>query len=569
LTSYFELRADKKSTGQRGRLRILALSQFASNGVQIAVTASAKVFLCIWLLLSAGSVRWAYCADQELPSKQPKPLSFDELRELATEDPPRGSVAEHLNQVLSEPVVDNHASLAGVRPSGPVTPSGRVLRVAEWNIERGLRFDDVQSSLEPAGPFEEQARKIHPSKTAQHRLASELSVFRSADVVVLDEVDRGVKRTEYRDVARSLAYALHFNYAYAVEFIELNRLYLAERKLDQSSAATRAHRDTSPLDPARYLGLEGTTILSRYPILSARVIRLPECYDWYHGEIEQISNLEQARRWSALKLFDERIRRQVRRGGRVALVAELAVPELTGGRVTVVAPHLENYCPPSCRRDQMDYLLRQLAGVSNTVIIAGDLNTTGQDATPTSIRREILKRITNPRFWAREALFWFIPVPFAGIVEIPLNYFKNFHDPTAINLPLLLSNHERLLFDHVRGFRFGDGSTFDFSGESRLSSHRKSHTLANSNQRSWKGFVPTFSFEKTYHHVIGSYKLDWFFIKPKGESAQVAGKPRCGHTLKRINTAIGKRISDHVPVTVDLPLNLAGQSSGTENACRY
>jgi endonuclease/exonuclease/phosphatase family metal-dependent hydrolase len=527
------------------------------------------MFLSICLLLSAGSVRRAYGADQELPSRQPKPLNFNELLELATQDPPRGALAEHLNEVLSEPVVDNHASLAGGRPLTPTTPSGRVLRVAEWNIERGLRFDDVQSSLESGGRFEEQAGNVHASKTAQHRLARELGIFRAADVVVLDEVDHGVKRTQYRDVARSLAYALHFNYAYAVEFIELNRLYLHETKLDQVPAARRADRDTSPVDPARYLGLEGTTILSRYPILSARVIRLPECYDWYHGEIKEISNLEQARRWSALKLFDERIRRQVRRGGRVALVAEIAVPELPGGRVTMVAPHLENYCPPSCRRGQMDYLLKQLAGVSNTVIIAGDLNTTGHDDTPTSIRREILKRVTNPRFWAREALFWFIPVPFAGIIEIPLNYFKNYHDPTAVNVPLLLSNHERLLFDHVRGFRFGDGSAFDFSGESGLSTHRKSHTLANSNQRSWKGFVPTFSFEKTYHHLIGSYKLDWFFIKPKAESSQVAEKPRCGHTLKRINTALGRRISDHVPVTIDLPLSLVGQTSATRNACGY
>jgi endonuclease/exonuclease/phosphatase family metal-dependent hydrolase len=533
------------------------------------VTVSAKALLSICLWLFASWAHRAYGAAQDLPSQEPKPLSFDELRELATEDPPRGSVAEHLDKVLSEPVIDNHASLARVRPFGPVTPSGHVLRVAEWNIERGVHFEDVQSSLESGGRFNEQASKVHRSKRAERRLASELSIFRSADVVVLDEVDRGVKRTEYRNVARSLAYALQFNYAYAVEFIELNRLYLAQRKLDQIPAARRAHRDTSPLDPARYLGLEGTTILSKYPILDARVIRLPECYDWYRGEIKEMSNLEKARRWSALKLFDERIRRQVRRGGRVALIADLAVPELPGHRVTVVAPHLENYCPPSCRRDQMDYLLQQLAGVSNAVIIAGDLNTTGHDDTPTSIRREILKRVTSYRFWAREALFWFIPVPFAGVIEIPLNYFKNYHDPTAINVPLLLSNRERLLFDRVRSFRFRDGSAFDFSGESGLSAHGKTHTLANTNQRSWKGFVPTFSFQKTYHHLVGSYKLDWFFIKPQGELAQRAEKPRCGHTLKNINTALGRRISDHVPVTVDLPLSLAEQGSETKNECKF
>ena len=533
------------------------------------MTLSPKTFLNVSLLFLAGWTPRAFGADQNLPSQQPEPLSFHELVELATEDPPRGALAEHLNKVLSEPVIDNHASLAGGRPFAPVTPSGRMLRVAEWNIERGLRFDDVQLSLESGGRFTEQAQKVRRSKRAQRRLASELRTFQGADVIVLDEVDRGVNRTNYRDVARSLAYALHFNYAYAVEFIELNRLYLAQRKLDQIPAARRAHRDTSPLDPARYLGLEGTTILSRYPILDARVIRLPECYDWYHGEIKELSRLEQARRWSALKLFDERVRRQVRRGGRVALVAELSVPELPGHRVTVVAPHLENYCPPSCRRGQIDYVLQQLAGVSNAVIIAGDLNTTGHDDTPTSIRREIMKRITSYRFWAREALLWFIPVPFAGVIEMPVNYFKNYHDPTAINLPLLLSNRERPLFDHVQNFRFRDGSAFDFSGKSGLSANGKSHTLANSNQRSWKGFVPTFSFEKTYHHIVGSYKLDWFFIKAGSELSEAGAKPRCGHTLKNINTALGRRISDHVPLTVDLPLTVAEQSSGTKDVCKF
>ena len=44
------------------------------------------------------------------------------------------------------------------------------------------------------------------------------------DIVILDEVDYGVHRTKYRNVARDLADALHMNYVYGVEFIELNRI---------------------------------------------------------------------------------------------------------------------------------------------------------------------------------------------------------------------------------------------------------------------------------------------------------------------------------------------------------
>jgi hypothetical protein len=78
--------------------------------------------------------------------------------------------------------------------------------------------------------------------------------------------------------------------------------------------------------------------------------------------------------------------------------------------------------------------------------------------------------------------------------------------------------------------------------------------LSDTNQRSWKGFVPTFSFNKTYWHLIGSYKIDWFFAK-WGASRPGSPAPRSGRALREINTALGYRISDHVPITVDLPLN--------------
>jgi endonuclease/exonuclease/phosphatase family metal-dependent hydrolase len=500
------------------------------------VTLKISVNLCVCLLLPYA--RTAGCADRNLISFQaPKPLSSDELRKLAVEDPPRGPLAEALDRVLSEPVIDNHAALSGVRPFRTATSSGSVLRIAEWNINRGMNFEDVQWVLFASVRFDDKAPQFRRARAADHRSVKDLQIIRSADVVILDEVDDGMKRTKYRNVARALAGALQFNYVYGAEFVELNRVYMAEKKLDQVPLAIKARSGPAfALDPARYRGLEGTAILSRYPIVDPRLIRLPQCCDWYHGEIKEISGLEHARRWSAMKVFEERIRRQVRRGGRMALVAELAVPEALGRRVTVVAPHLEDYCAPSCRHSQMDYLLDHVRDTPNTVVIAGDLNTTGRDGTPTSIPYEILKRVRSRRFWAKEALFWFLPVPFAAIVEIPLNYFKNYHDPTAISVPLLLPNRERALFDDLQSFRFRDGGALSFSGTPAFAVRHKSRTLADSNQRSWKGFVPTFSFHKTYFHLVGSFKLDWFFIKSGGGSANGARvstpslRAQCGHT---------------------------------------
>lgn len=130
--------------------------------------------------------------------------------------------------------------------------------------------------------------------------------------------------------------------------------------------------------------------------------------------MKQISDLESAKRWSAEKLFDERIHRQVRRGTRMALIAELAVPRAPGAQVTIIAPHLEDYCPPQCRAAQVAYLLGQIKGIANPVILGGDLNRNGHDGTPTSVRRELIKRLVDYHFWVKEAIFFLAPTPWKG-----------------------------------------------------------------------------------------------------------------------------------------------------------
>ncbi len=94
----------------------------------------------------------------------------------------------------------------------------------------------------------------------------------------------------------------------------------------------------------------------------------------------------------------------------MALVVDLAVPDLPTGRVTVVSVHLENKCPPGCRQRQMKALLMSFSRSIIQSILAGDLNTSGQDGTPTSVRNEIMKRVTDYRFWVNQGIFWFSPV---------------------------------------------------------------------------------------------------------------------------------------------------------------
>jgi hypothetical protein len=240
--------------------------------------------------------------------------------------------------------------------------------------------------------------------------------------------------------------------------------------------------------------------------------------------MQAIAKIEEGKRWAASTLFRERIAREVRQGGRMALIADLAVPGSPTGEVTVVAAHLENRCEPRCRQRQADALLASLAGVANPVILAGDFNTSGGNATPTSIRNEIMNL-----------------------------------DPTARQVPFLWKNNERGLFDRIQKFRFTDGYAFDFRGETERTVGPRGKTLANSNQRGAKGFIPTYAFERDFGGLIGRFKLDWFFVKPFIRDPRRAGQsyrfsPHFALTMRELNESVADRISDHPPLVVDLPL---------------
>lgn len=514
---------------------------------------------CAVVFLQIPGAFAATQSDQPIRFQKPEALTFQELVALAANEVPAPAVENHLRRLLSKPFIDNGAAFSRRESGQPkIRRLGPALRIAEWNIRRGANEEQVELALTDPDRFNEIAHS-QPSadKETLIRVAQQVRLLSSADIVILNEVDLGMKRTGYRDVARDLADKLHFNYVYGVEFVELERLYMGAKKLDTVDInRQRTVGETFGVDPALYRGLEGNAVLSRFPILDAKIVRLPNCYDWYHQEIDEISNLEQARRWSAGKIFEESIRRQVRRGGRMVILVDVAVPQSPTGRVTVVCTHLEDYSPPECRREQMDSVLNVLRDVGNPVVLGGDLNTSGHDGTPTSLKREILKRVTSYRFWIRKAIFWWNPIPVLTLLHSPLNYFKNYRDPTAANIRFILPNREKPLFNDVEDFRFADGGAFDFGGRKNNSFHHKGRTLSESNQRAWKGFVPTFSFKRTYFHLVGSYKLDWLFVKPtKVDSPQApaAFSPSYGRTLREMNKALGTRISDHSPITVDLP----------------
>lgn len=485
-------------------------------------------------------------------------LSFEELVKLSQTAKPEGGLAHRLDTVLSSAPIHNDAAAA---PHKPRTDNlGSLVRVGVWNIERGLNLEDIKAAL--TGSVELRVDSSGGGKQGQKELmASQLSALRDVDVLVLNEADLGMKRTGYRDVARELAGALQMNYVYGVEFVEVDPIFelgTEEVHLPEAQADVRLSEDLK-VDRQQYRGLHGTAILSRYPIERARVLRLPVCYDWYGKELKAISKLESGRRWSAHKLFQERIQRELRHGGRMALIADVAIPDLPTGAATVVAAHLENKCDPSCRRRQAEAVLSELKDDAHPVILAGDFNTTSHDNTPTSFRNEIMKRVADYKFWVGQAASHFNPLGIFKYALVPVRYLHGYNDPTAFHVPIFWDNNERGLFKAIERFRFADGRAFDFRGRPERTLRSRKRTLADSNERGGKGFVPTYRFRRDYGGLVGRFKLDWVFVSPFIRDPRKAGQsyrfaPHFPMTMRELNESVPEGISDHPPLTVDLPL---------------
>ncbi|MFN2481911.1 MAG: hypothetical protein ABR554_10635, partial [Pyrinomonadaceae bacterium] len=101
-------------------------------------------------------------------------------------------LCDEIESVLNGVVVEEFAP----RHSEPDAAQGSdAVRVAAWNIERGLRLDEIIGTL-----------GSHP------RLSR-------SDVLLLTELDYGMARSGNRFVAREIAEALGMSYAFAPSYI--------------------------------------------------------------------------------------------------------------------------------------------------------------------------------------------------------------------------------------------------------------------------------------------------------------------------------------------------------------
>jgi endonuclease/exonuclease/phosphatase family metal-dependent hydrolase len=331
------------------------------------------------------------------------------------------------------------------------------VRAAQWNIEKGKRLDGVVE-----------------------RFQSD-NVLKWADVILLNEADHGMLRSGNVHVAAAAAEALGMNLAFGAAHIELTKG--SEELLLQGK-----NRES----------LQGNAVLSRHPILEARIVPLPVCFEPFE--------------------FHEK-----RYGRRNCVWARLQVGDRS---VWAGSVHLEVRNSPQCRALQMEHILANLPGSGQEPhLLGGDLNSNG---------------------FARGTLWRTLH----SIERLLL------HDPEEVKEEL--RHPERRtepLFKHLRraGFEWEGFNSFEETANAPIGNLEDSSLLPEFLVRyvrrqiePYGGYLP--------------FKLDWLFgrevcalradelVDPG--SGIAASNPGC-ISLRRTGPG---RISDHSPIFADLRL---------------
>lgn len=183
--------------------------------------------------------------------------------------------------------------------------SRNYVRVVSWNIERGQQFSGILNFLQTA----------------------------DADLILLQEVDLNVRRTQHRDIASELARSLRMNYVFGRQFEELGA----------GLNGTPAHH--------------GLATLSPWPLSKERIIRFQHQSNFWRP------------RWfvPTAEIFQRRL------GGRIALITEVLIDSHTFVSYNL---HLESKGNDTGRLDQLGEALEDARQhtESSLVVVAGDFN---------------------------------------------------------------------------------------------------------------------------------------------------------------------------------------------------
>lgn len=490
--------------------------------------------------------------------------TFEELKILSNDPSPKGALGEKIKKLWRTPVIDNEAYYSGAKPYKPTNPKlGTFMRVASWNIEKSMNVDKAIHlfTSDTAIKLMIDPEKALPGTEEYFEILEQKKRLLDIDVLLLQEMEVGIKRSKYKDAAKEIAKALNMNYAYAPQYLEVDPVTLGIEEIDfEEGEVDKEAMDFYSVDQSKYKGVFGSAVLSKYPIKYVEIRPLMnQAYDWYSGEKEKVGFLEKTRRLGAKTVFKNEMTREIKVGGRGYFRVDLEVPDIPGGTLTIINVHLEIKCLPKGREMQMRELLSYIKDIKNPVIMMGDYNAAPTDISPTSVSRTVKRVAKNPTTWLGAAVNVISPHGLAiNTTRGVSNLTKNFNDPFAKNIKVVAPNPLKPMFMAIKDFRFNDGGVFDFRGDPNRSIGHKDKLLANSNQRGRKGFKTTFSVKRALG-IIGKYRLDWIFVKsflkttPEDTSGPYKLAPHFGETLEEMNSSLKKPISDHHPSVVDLP----------------
>ncbi len=492
----------------------------------------------------------------------PKLLSFQQLKELAADPEPKGALAAQYDKLLSTPFIDNSAYYRSGMPQPTSHPAlGSSIRVTTWNIEKSIKIAEVAEIMSSQNQFEHLMKdKVRKKQSRYDEATRQRIALASSDVLLLQEMDLGHRRSQYLFAAQHLARKMNMNFVYAPQQLEIDPLYLGLDKVKflNGEIDEEASRSVEG-DAGKYRGVFGVAVLSRYPIKDVKLFQLKnQPYDWYHEEFKRPDALELGRRQASETLFKFEPVREVKVGGRAFTQVDLHVPGIPLETLSVINVHLEIKTTPMERQKQLEEILSHIKGIKNPVVMAGDFNSSALDVSATSFRRFLKNTATSPSRLLSAGLF---VAKTTGISQFrsAFNGIKNLANPIAWNIPVVFPNKTRTLFTTIKKFRFDDGGAFDFRGDPARSSRGKGGLLSNSNQRQlYKGFTYTFSVPRSIS-VIGCARLDWIFVKsflthPRDKKGSYRLAPHFGETLDQVNLAMKETFSDHHPITTVLPL---------------
>lgn len=496
--------------------------------------------------------------------QEPDFLTFSELQKLSADPHPSGLLGWKLEKFWTTPIISNESYYQGARPSNYIDPKlGPSLRLASWNIEKSIKMKDAITALSS----EQEFRSLIDLKRAPEGSEGYKTVLRqrqrlaNADVILLQEMDIGVKRSGYINAASDLAKVLRMNYSYAPEQLEIDPVYLGLEKIKyEDGTVDQEQTDYFAADSSKYKGVFGVAVLSRYPIKKAQAFQLKSvAYDWFKGEKPKLGFVEKARRVGAEGLFHNQFTREMKAGGRTFFRVDLAVPGVPEDTLTIINIHLEIKCTPKEREIQTAEILSYIKGIKHPVVMMGDFNAAPEDLSPTSAKRIAVRTLKNPTTWLNVGVTALLPQALViNVTRFVSNFTKNIDDPLAPDIAVIAPNPLHPLFQMIQNFRFNDGSAFDFRGDSKRSMNGKDGALANSNERDLKGFKTSWSVKRPIT-IIGKYRLDWVFVKstylknPYDKAAPYRFAPHFGETLEELNTSLKNHISDHHPNVIDIP----------------